>query len=223
MEALEKADTDNLKAAKDYTDAEIAKLDSTAVAAQVEANRQAIEILNGDVNVENSVKNITAAEVAKIINDNDATSVNTLEEIAAWIAEHPDSVAAINKEISDVKALVGTTAVATQITDAVNALDVTDAAVTGEYVSAVSQEDGIVKVTRAKLPAACTLTSGSANGTVAFNSVDVAVKGLKSAAYTEASAYATAAQGAKADAAAPQATTYTKDEVNALLEWEEVE
>lgn len=223
VEALEKADTDNLKAAKDYADAEIAKLNSATVAAQVEANKQAIEVLNGDANVENSVKYIAAAEVAKIINDNDNTSINTLEEIAAWIADHPESVAAINKEISDVKALVGTTAVSTQITDAVNTLAVTDTAVTGEYVSAVSQENGIVKVTRAKLPAACTLTSGSANGTVAFNSVDVAVKGLKSAAYTEASAYASAAQGAKADAAAPQATTYTKDEVDAMWDWEEVE
>ena len=34
--------------------------------------------------------------------------------------------------------------------------------------------------------------------------------------------YATAAQGAKADAAAPQATTYTKDEVDAMWAWEEL-
>ena len=118
--ALVKADTDNLKAAKDYADAEIAKLDSATVAAQVEANKQAIAILNGDVKTENSVRYITAQELAKIINDNDATSVDTLEEIAAWIADHPNSVAAINKEISDVKALVGTTAVATQISTAIS-------------------------------------------------------------------------------------------------------
>ena len=34
--------------------------------------------------------------------------------------------------------------------------------------------------------------------------------------------YATAAQGAKADAAAPQATTYTKDEVDSMWAWEEL-
>lgn len=218
---LVKADTDNLKAAKDYADAEIAKLNSAAVAAQVEANKQAIEVLNGDVNVANSVRNITATELAKIINDNDATSVDTLEEIAAWIAAHPDSVAAINKEISDVKALVGTTAVATQIANAVNDLDVTDAAVDGKYVSAVSETDGKISVTRADLPT-YTLASGSANGTVAFNGSDVAVKGLSSAAYTEASAYATAAQGTKADNAAPANTVYTKTEVDAFWAWEEL-
>lgn len=51
-----------------------------------------------------------------------------------------------------------------------------------------------------------TLTTGTANGTVAFNGEDVAVHGLKSAAYTEASAYATAAQGTKADSAIQSAT-----------------
>ena len=218
---LAKADSDNLQAAKDYADAEIAKLDSATVAAQVEANKQAIEILNGDANVANSVRNITATELAKIINDNDSTSIDTLEEIAAWIADHPESVAAINKEISDVKALVGTTAVATQITDAINALDVTDTAVDGKYVSAVSETDGKISVTRADLPT-YTLATGSANGTVSFNGSDVAVKGLASAAYTEASAYATAAQGAKADAAAPADSVYTKTEVDAFWAWEEL-
>lgn len=43
---------------------------------------------------------------------------------------------------------------------------------------------------------------------------DEVVGSLGSAASMDASAFATAEQGAKADAAAPQATTYTKDEVN---------
>ena len=46
-----------------------------------------------------------------------------------------------------------------------------------------------------------TLVPGTANGTVAFNGTDVAVKGLGSAAYTQTTAYATSAQGAKADSA----------------------
>lgn len=45
------------------------------------------------------------------------------------------------------------------------------------------------------------ITTGAANGTIAVKGTDVAVKGLGSAAYTEAGAYATAAQGAKADTA----------------------
>lgn len=45
------------------------------------------------------------------------------------------------------------------------------------------------------------ITTGAANGTIAVKGADVAVKGLGSAAYTEAGAYATAAQGALADSA----------------------
>ena len=80
------------------------------------------------------------------------------------------------------------------------ALDVTDTAVAGQYVSAVSETDGKISVTRADLPT-YTLTTGATNGTVKFNGTEVAVKGLGSAAYTETGAYATAAQGSKADTA----------------------
>jgi hypothetical protein len=63
------------------------------------------------------------------------------------------------------------------------------------------------------------ITVGSVNGTISVKGSNVSVKGLGSAAYTEAAAYATAAQGALAEAAAPQATTYTKEEVDAMLSW----
>lgn len=82
---------------------------------------------------------------------------------------------------------------------AVAALDVKDAAVDNQYVSAVSQTDGKIVVSRKQLPAKPVITTGATNGTIAVDSVDVAVKGLGSAAYTKASAYATAAQGTKAD------------------------
>lgn len=88
----------------------------------------------------------------------------------------------------------------------IEGLDVTDTAVTGQYVSAVSEADGKISVARAELPT-YTLTSGSANGTVAFNGADVAVTGLGSAAYTDSKAYATAAQGALADTAVQTVAT----------------
>ena len=47
------------------------------------------------------------------------------------------------------------------------------------------------------------IVTGSKNGTIKVDDTDVAVKGLGSAAYTNSSAYATAAQGGKADAALP--------------------
>ena len=93
---------------------------------------------------------------------------------------------------------------------AVAALDKADSAQAGQYVSAVSQENGIITVTRAQLPAAATLVEGTANGTVKFNGTDVPVHGLGSAAYTETTAYATAAQGTKAD------------QVFTALTWQEV-
>lgn len=95
---------------------------------------------------------------------------------------------------------------------------------------------------------AVTIGTGSKNGSISVGGSDIAVKGLGSAAYTGSDAYATAAQGAKADtayqksstgipytdlatrvqtlldkadAAAPQATTYTKAEVDAMFTWAE--
>lgn len=182
-----------------------------------------------------------AKEVAKIINDNDDASVNTLEEIATWIAAHPESVAAINKEISDLKRLVGTDKVADQITNKVNTLGKTDAAVTGQYVSAVSQANGIISVTRADLPT-YTLAEGATNGTVKFNGAEVKVHGLGSAAFTESSAYdaagaaaavlgasgdaktANTVYGAKAYAAdvAGTAESNAKSYADSLFMWEEL-
>ena len=80
-------------------------------------------------------------------------------------------------------------------------LDVEDTAVEGQYVSAVSEVDGKVVVSRKQLPAKPVIAEGATNGTISVDGADVAVHGLKSAAYTEASDYATAAQGALADTA----------------------
>lgn len=84
---------------------------------------------------------------------------------------------------------------------AVAALDKEDSAQEGQYVSAVSQENGIITVQRAALPTAPKITTGGTNGTIKVGEEEVAVAGLKSAAYTDASDYATAEQGAKADTA----------------------
>ena len=92
---------------------------------------------------------------------------------------------------------------------AVAALDKGDSAQEGQYVSAVSQENGVTTVTRAKLPTAPEITEGSTNGTIAVGGEDVPVHGLGSAAYTESDAYATAAQGALADTALQKADITT--------------
>ena len=97
----------------------------------------------------------------------------------------------------------------TFVTNAIGALDKADSAQEGQYVSAVSQENGVITVTRAALPTAPEITEGSTNGTIAVGDEDVPVHGLGSAAYTDSGAYATAAQGALADTALQKADITT--------------
>lgn len=92
---------------------------------------------------------------------------------------------------------------------AVAALDKADSAQAGQYVSAVSQENGVITVIRAQLPTAPEITEGTTNGTIAVGDEDVPVHGLGSAAYTDSGAYATAAQGALADTALQKADITT--------------
>lgn len=92
---------------------------------------------------------------------------------------------------------------------AVAALDKPDSAQEGQYVSAVSQENGVITVTRAQLPTAPEITEGTTNGTIAVGDEDVPVHGLGSAAFTESGDYATAAQGTKADTALQKADIAT--------------
>ena len=67
----------------------------------VKANTEAIAKLNGDDKTEGSVDYKVAQEVAKILNDNDATDIDTLEEIAAWIKNDTAGVGALNKNVTD--------------------------------------------------------------------------------------------------------------------------
>lgn len=88
----------------------------------------------------------------------------------------------------------------------IQALDKTDTAVADNYVSAVSQTDGIITVTRAKLPVT-SVAEGTANGTIAVNGTDVKVHGLGSAAYANTSAFDAAGAAADAQNAAAQDAT----------------
>ena len=203
----------------DTVEGSVKKQVKDAVAAEAAIARAAEQANATAINTEKSRAEGQEAAIRSEFAAADTALKNELNtEIAKKVAQsdYDTKVAELVKADSDNLA-----AAKTYAEDLVNGLDVTDAAVAGQYVSAVSETDGKISVTRANLPT-YTLATGSANGTVAFNGADVAVKGLGSAAYTEASAYATAAQGAKADAAAPQATTYTKAEVDDMWTWVEL-
>ena len=63
----------------------------------------AVNTLNADDKTAGSVDYKIAQEVAKILNDNDASDIDTLEEIAAWITNDVTGVGSIIKRLSDVE------------------------------------------------------------------------------------------------------------------------
>lgn len=97
--------------------------ENSGLVKQVAENKAAIDTLNGDKNVSGSV----AYQIAQIVSDA-PEAYDTLKEIATWITTHAGDAATMNANIaqntSDIEALealVGSTAVATQIANAIDA------------------------------------------------------------------------------------------------------
>ena len=100
---------------------------TTAIGENADAiadNAAAITLLNGDADtvgsVANTAKAAAVAEVAAVVAGADA-SFDTLKEIADWIANDTTGSAQMANDIDALEALVGNTAVATQIADAIDA------------------------------------------------------------------------------------------------------
>ena len=96
--------------------------DTKGLVKQVAENKAAIDTLNGDKNVSGSV----AYQIAQIVAGADE-SFDTLKEIAEWITTHKTDAATMNAQINtnkddiaSLKTLVGSTAVATQIANAID-------------------------------------------------------------------------------------------------------
>ena len=97
---------------KAYNDSELRNL--------IKTNTDAITILNGDSAVEGSVSKKVAEGIASIIAGADA-SFDTLKEIADWIVNDTTGAASMANKISALETLVGNTAIATQIANAIEA------------------------------------------------------------------------------------------------------
>lgn len=76
--------------------------------------------------------------------------------------EIPKKVSDITNDIGFITAQTS----ASHIVNAINKLDYTDTAEEGKYVSSVSETDGVIKVTRASLPAVGTADSPISNATI---------------------------------------------------------
>lgn len=106
----------------------------------------------------------------------------------------------------------------------INALDKTDSAVEGQYVSAVSQTDGVITVTRAALPTGVTYTFAEGTTDGAFvvtpsngEAQTVNIHGLGSAAYEDTGAFEAAGAVATHNTS-PTAHNDIRQEVTALAE-----
>lgn len=175
--------------------------------------------------------NTVKTELTATINTTQTTLQGNIDAVSGDLATEVSNREALEKKVDDALGSGGN--VATQIADAINALDVADTAVSGKYVSAVSETDGKISVTRADLPdwtdaiatakseaistAAADATSKAdaalaSAKTDATTKADAALASAKEDATTKADAALASAKAdatTKADAAESNAKAYT--------------
>ena len=120
--------------AKTYADGLAKNYDVAGSAATAESNAKAY--------ADSLAKNYDAAGSA-------AAAETAAKAYADGLAKNYDAAGAAAQALTDAKAYTDT-----EVSNAIGALDVTDNAVTGQFVTAVSQEDGKITVTRADVDAA---------------------------------------------------------------------
>lgn len=90
---------------------------------------------------------------------------------------------------------------ATQVQLAISNDNVISATIVNGSITTDSLDSSVKTALGKANSAVQSVAAGTGNGTIKVDGTDVSVTGLKSAAYTESSAYATSAQGEKADSA----------------------
>ena len=206
------------------------KADQTAVDAieeRVAANEDAIEVLNGNADVEGSVDAKVAAAVAALMENPDET-LNSIKELVKWTQDHAEDALEMSNNVSDnanaiaaLFGLVGDEPVAIQIANAIaEALNLdgaakyalaTDLAAAIERVAAV-EDDYLKAADKAELNAAIALKAdataleavkATADAAAVKADVDAALALKAAQADLEAeAALARAAEKANADAIA---------------------
>lgn len=191
--------------------------DDSSIKTQINANKTAIDTLNGNASQVGSVAKQVADAVASIV-ANAPEAYDTLVEISDWISSHSNDASAMNTSIlantnaiNALKALVGTLPDGTA---AKTIIEYIDSKVTG------------VKDWTADINAAKTEAISTAAGD-ATTKANKALADAKTYADGLATNYATAAQGAKADTAVQPAdlgtgaymnlTEVTEEYINSLF------
>lgn len=191
--------------------------DDSSIKTQINANKTAIDTLNGDASQVGSVAKQVADAVASIV-ANAPEAYDTLVEISDWISSHSNDASAMNTSIlantnaiNALKALVGTLPDGTA---AKTIIEYIDSKVTGV-------KDWTADINTAKTEAISTAAGD------ATTKADKALADAKTYADGLATNYATAAQGAKADTAVQPAdlgtgaymnlTEVTEEYINSLF------
>ena len=161
----------------------------------------------GDETAQKTIRQIANEELAAQLLDGATNGAEdnfkTLKELADWLEKHPEDASAMNSAIGDNAAAIealqklhaSDKTVAQEVADGV-----ANRVTTGDFESYKTSISDELAAAASALQKA-DIAEGTADGTIAVEGDNVKVHGLKSAAYTEASAYATAAQGNTADSA----------------------
>lgn len=191
--------------------------DDSSIKTQINANKTAIDTLNGDASQVGSVAKQVADAVASIV-ANAPEAYDTLVEISDWISSHSNDASAMNTSIlantnaiNALKTLVGT---------------LPDGAAAKTIIEYIDSKVTGVKDWTADINAAKTEAISTAAGD-ATTKADKALADAKTYADGLATNYATAAQGAKADTAVQPAdlgtgaymnlTEVTEEYINSLF------
>ena len=111
----------------------------TAMDARMDTAEGKLTTLIGS-DADKSVRTIANEELAaQLIPESAKASLDTLQEIAAWIQAHPDDASAMNTRIGNLETLVGDDPVSTQINTAIEALKIGDYAKAADLTAAVAR------------------------------------------------------------------------------------
>ena len=192
-------------ATEDYAavKAAVTKLDGaeTVTGSVLNLIKGAKDELNGTISGVNTRVEAIETLIGKDVEDAD-TIINTVSEVLKWFAgvQETDTGAQLIADVAANKTAIGTKAVeggaaATGLykeiedakaaaTAAIEALDTPDTAEAGKYVSAVSQENGKITVTRADLPTLSVKTGSETYVGVTNHEVEIKTSALGSVGIT---------------------------------------